>query len=128
MLDTMVADLLVLFHFTYIIFVVLGGLLTIRWRKIIWLHIPATIWGAVAEFTGRICPLTPLEQWFRIRAGEIAYTEGFIEHYLLPILYPENLTREIQMVLGTFVVVVNIVIYGYVFLRKKPKLLDTKQS
>ncbi|MEE9167861.1 MAG: DUF2784 domain-containing protein [Candidatus Neomarinimicrobiota bacterium] len=111
----LVSDLIVLFHFAYIIFVILGGLLAFRWRKIIWVHIPAALWGAIVEFAGWICPLTPLELLFRIRGGETAYEEGFVEHYILPLLYPAHLTREIQVALGTFVVGVNVIIYWFLF-------------
>lgn len=89
-----VADVIVLIHFAYIVFVMTGGLLALRWRRIIWIHIPAALWGALVEFTGWICPLTPLELLFRIRGGETPYEEGFVEHYLLPLLYPADLTPQ----------------------------------
>jgi len=113
-----VADVIVLIHFAYIVFVMTGGLLALRWRRIIWIHIPAALWGALVEFTGWICPLTPLELLFRIRGGETPYEEGFVEHYLLPLLYPADLTRNIQVALGMIVVGVNVVIYWLVFRRK----------
>src|SRR5215213_6041098 len=108
------ANLVVLIHFLFVLFVVLGGLLVLRWRRLIYLHVPAVIWGAWIEFSGRICPLTPLENMLRLKAGEAGYTGGFIEHYLLAILYPSALTREIQAVLGVLVVVLNLALYAYV--------------
>jgi len=108
------ADLVVLTHFAFVLFVVLGGLLVLRWRPLIYLHVPAVIWGAWIEFSGRICPLTPLENMLRLKAGEAGYTGGFIEHYLLAILYPSALTRDIQAVLGVLVVVLNLALYAYV--------------
>ena len=112
-----VVDVIVLIHFAYIVFVIAGGLLALRWRRIVWIHIPAVLWGALVEFTGWICPLTPLELLFRIRGGETPYEEGFVEHYILSLLYPAHLTREIQVALGTIVVGVNVLIYWLVFRR-----------
>ena len=119
MLTRILADIVVVFHFAFVLFVVLGGILSLWWRKIIWVHIPLALWGALVEFTGWICPLTPLERWLRLQGGGTAYRGEFIEHYILPILYPSGLTREIQLILGAFVVVMNLLIYGYVFLRSK---------
>ena len=109
------ADVVVGLHFVFVLFVVLGGLLALRWPKTAYLHIPIAIYGAAIEFVGWICPLTPLENWLRRRAGESGYSGGFIEHYILPILYPSELTREIQLLLGFLVVAVNLAIYGYLF-------------
>lgn len=108
----LLADLVVLVHGAFVVFVVLGGLLVlwnIRWA---WVHLPAAVWGAWVEFTGRICPLTPLENQLRHLAGERGYTGGFIEHYIIPLMYPAELTRETQFVLGYVVLAVNLVIYG----------------
>jgi uncharacterized protein DUF2784 len=112
------ADTVVILHFTFVLFVVLGGLLVLRWRRVAYLHLPAVIWGAWIEFTGRICPLTPLENSLRARAGEAGYSGGFIEHYLLPVLYPSDLTRTIQIVLGALVIAVNLSIYAYLLRRR----------
>ena len=109
----LLADLVVGVHFAFVLFVVLGGLLAVKWRRIIWLHVSAAFWGAVVEFSGWICPLTPLEIWLRQRAGEAGYRSDFVAHYLLPILYPEALTRGMQIVLGACVVVANLAIYGW---------------
>lgn len=113
----LLANLLVLVHFGFVCFVVAGGLLLLRWRWAILLHIPAVLWGILIEFFGWICPLTPLENQFRQLAGQAGYTGGFIENYLLPILYPAFLERDIQIALGTFVLVINIAVYGWVIKR-----------
>lgn len=110
----LLADLVVLAHITFVVFAVLGGLLVVRWRRVVWIHLAAVIWAATIEFCGWICPLTPLEIWLRQRAGEAGYRSDFIAHYLLPVLYPEGLTRGVQTVLGALVVVVNLAIYGWV--------------
>jgi hypothetical protein len=117
-LPALLADLVVAVHFLFVLFVVLGGLLVLRWPKVAYLHVPAAIWGAAIEFAGWICPLTPLEQWLRRQAGETTYSAGFIEHYILPVLYPSALTRDVQLLLGSVVIAVNLAIYGYVFQRK----------
>ncbi len=111
----LLADALALIHFGFVLFVVLGGLLALRWRRCAWTHVPAAVWGATLEFAGWICPLTPLENWLREQAGEAAYPTGFIEHYLLPVLYPAGLTRELGFVLGILVVGINLAIYGWIF-------------
>ena len=109
------ADLVVILHFAFVLFVVFGGLLVLRWPRLAYVHVPAAVWGAWIEFTGRICPLTPLENALRERAGEAGYSGGFIEHYILPILYPSGLTRTVQLVLGGLVVATNLGIYWYLF-------------
>jgi hypothetical protein len=111
------ADLVVLLHFGFVLFVVFGGLLVLRWRRIAYLHVPAAIWGALIEFTGGVCPLTPLENTLRAGAGEAGYQGGFVEHYILPTLYPTGLTRHIQLLLGAIVVLLNFAIYAYVLRR-----------
>jgi hypothetical protein len=92
----------------------------LRWRRLAYLHLPAAVWGVWIEFSGRICPLTPLEHSLRRRAGEEVYAGGFIEHYLLPVLYPSSLTRTIQLGLGLVVLVINLAIYVYA-LRRRPE-------
>jgi hypothetical protein len=111
------ADLVVAVHFTFVLFVVLGGLLVLRWRWVAFLHVPAALWGAWIEFAGWICPLTPLEQSLRLKAGEQGYSGSFIEHYVLPLLYPSALTRNIQLLLGCLVLGLNLGIYGYLLYR-----------
>lgn len=114
MLFRWAADLVASLHFVFVLFVVLGGLLVVRWPRLAWLHLPAVVWGACIELLGWICPLTPLENRLRNEAGMAGYEGGFVEHYLLPVLYPESLTRPIQILLGLLVLVVNVVIYGWV--------------
>ncbi len=114
------ADLLVFLHVAFVAFVVLGGFLVL-WRPwFVWLHLPAALWGTLIEFTGWVCPLTPWEQHLRRLAGQAGFTGGFIEHYLLPVLYPAGLTASVQVVLGATVVVANLVAYGVVgWIRKR---------
>ncbi|MGH7230618.1 MAG: DUF2784 domain-containing protein [Nitrospiraceae bacterium] len=111
----LLADAVVIVHLSFVLFVVCGGLLVLRWPRLIWLHLPAAAWGAAVEFSGWICPLTPLEQWLRLEGGALAYRSDFIEHYVLPILYPAGLTHDVQLVLGTLVVVINVAIYGWLW-------------
>jgi hypothetical protein len=112
------ADLVLLLHLGFVLFVLLGGLLVLKWPRAMWVHLPAAAWGAVVEFSGWVCPLTPLENWFRAQAGQAGYDGDFLAQHLLPILYPTGLTREVQLVLGISVVVVNGVIYGWLWRRR----------
>ena len=112
------ADAIVLLHLGFILFVALGGLLVLRWPKLAWAHLPAVIWGALVELAGWICPLTPLENRLRAAAGDPAYTGGFIDRYIVPIVYPAQLTRGTQLALGIAVIVVNLVIYGNLVFRR----------
>ena len=105
------ADCVVLVHAAFVAFVMLGGFLAWRWRAVVWAHVPAAVWGAAIEYAGWTCPLTPLENALRARAGLEGYRGGFVEHYVVPLLYPAGLTRPAQAVLGTLVVVVNVVAY-----------------
>ena len=117
----LMADIIVVTHFAFTIFVLLGGILAIWWRKVIWLHIPAAVWGALIEFAGWICPLTPLENRLRAKGGEAGYPGGFVEEYVLPVIYPAGLTREIQIILGIFVITINLVIYWKVYFKYKTR-------
>lgn len=112
------ADSVLLLHLTFILFVLLGGVMTVWWRWIPFVHLPAATWGFFVELTGRVCPLTYWENYFRIKAGQSGYMESFVEHYLLDIIYPSGLTREIQLLLAGVVVIVNIIIYGWVFFHR----------
>lgn len=107
------ADFIVVIHFTFILFVVAGGFLALKWPKISWIHLPSALWGAVIEFTGWICPLTPLENSLRQTQGNPGPGHGFVETYISALIYPEGLTREIQIALGLGVVLINAAIYGY---------------
>jgi hypothetical protein len=112
------ADAVVAVHFLFVLFVLFGGLLVLRWRWVRWLHLPAAAWGALIEFAGWTCPLTPLEKWLRRQGSGAGYEGGFIEHYILPVLYPRALTRNTQLVLGLVVVLLNLFIYWRVFRRR----------
>jgi len=109
------ANLVVVLHLGFICFVIFGGLLTLKWRWIVFLHVPAAVWGALIEYQGWLCPLTPLELKLRRVSGQSGYSSGFIEHYLLPILYPDYLNQDIQVILGSMVVVINLGIYAWLF-------------
>ena len=114
------ADLVVALHFAFVLFVALGGLLALCWPRVAWLHIPAVLWGgALIEFSGWICPLTPLENYLRRRQGQAGYEEDFIARYFLPVLYPDGLTRNDQLMLGGLTLSINLAIYTYIFLRHR---------
>lgn len=119
MLYRNLADLVLLLHLLFIVFVLAGGLLAFRWPKLVWVHLPAVLWGAAIEVAGWICPLTPLENHFRQAAGEAGYAGGFIEHYLLAVVYPADLTREIQLALGFAVLALNLLVYGVWWRRRR---------
>jgi hypothetical protein len=105
------ADVVVLLHLAFIVFALFGGLLALRWRWLPWLHLPAVAWGAFVELTGRVCPLTPLEQVLRRSSGAVDYRGDFVEHYVLPLVYPAGLTRELQLALAGVLVVLNVLVY-----------------
>lgn len=108
------ADLVVLAHLAFILFAVFGGILAFFSKHWAWVHLPAVLWAALIEFVGKECPLTPLESWLRERGGGHGYRGGFVEHYILPILYPDSLTRPSQIVLGLLVLGINLGTYGWV--------------
>jgi hypothetical protein len=116
------ANVIVLAHFLFIVFVIFGGLLVIHWPRMAFAHLPAAIWGAAVEFFGWICPLTPLENRLRQLAGGSSYSGDFIARYLLPVIYPENLTATMQQIFGGLVVVINIIFY-YIAIRRRNRLL-----
>jgi hypothetical protein len=118
MLYRLLADLTVLAHALFVLFVVCGGLAVLRWPRITWLHLPAAAWGAVVEFEGWICPLTYVENHFRRLGGEGSYDVSFIEHYLEPVLYPSGLTPRSQVVMGLVVVGINAVIYALLWRKR----------
>jgi hypothetical protein len=113
------AELIVAVHFAFVVFVVLGGLLALRWPRVAWIHLPAVIWGVLIEFTGWICPLTPLENRLRRAGGEAAYQGDFIAHYILPVLYPDGLTRTDQLMLGGVALAINVAVYACVIVRHR---------
>ena len=115
------ADLVVVVHLLFLLFVVLGAFLVVKWPRLAWIHVPAAVWGAAIEFGGWICPLTPLENRLRAQGGESAYMGGFIEHYVMPIVYPSALTRELQILFGTTVLLMNLSLYGWLIWRRKQR-------
>jgi hypothetical protein len=119
MLPRVLADLVVVVHLAFILFVVLGGFLALRWCRVPWVHLPAVVWGVLLELGGWTCPLTPLEDWLRQLAGGPGYAGGFVDHYLAPVVYPGALTREGQKVLGVLVGVVNVPVYLLVWQRRR---------
>lgn len=123
---SVLADLLMLFHFAFVVFVLCGGLL-LFWRPwFIWLHLPAFVWGGYVEITGGICPLTPLEISLRYQGAQRGFDTSFVEHYILPLLYPPGLTREIQILMGISVLLLNLIVYAVFIVRRyqRRKILD----
>lgn len=128
MIYSWLADSVVVVHAAFVLFVIGGGFLALRWRRLVWLHAPAAVWGVLIEFAGWVCPLTPLENAFRARAGDAGYAGGFIEHYLLRALYPSGLTPAYQWVLGGAALSVNVVAYALIIRqerRRKDALAST---
>ena len=114
MLLRLAADSLVLFHLGFILFVLFGGLLALKWRPVMWLHLPAAAWGVAVEVFHLPCPLTRWENLLRQLAGQEGYGGGFIEHYVLALIYPAGLTPQIQLGLGALVLLVNLTVYGWI--------------
>ncbi len=120
MLYRLAAESVLLLHLAFIVFVILGAAVAARWHWLVFVHVPAAIWGVFIELTGRVCPLTYAENYLRVKSGDSGYKESFIEHYLPAIIYPAGLTREAQFVLAAVVVVINVAIYGWLFYRHRP--------
>ncbi len=118
MLYSLGAQTVVLVHFAFILFVLFGATLVARWRWLVAVHLPAAAWGGFVELSGRVCPLTYGENFLRNQAGQSGYPQGFIEHYLLPVIYPAGLTQRIQFVLAAVVVLVNALLYGWLLQRR----------
>jgi hypothetical protein len=118
MLYRLAADAVLAAHLAFVLFVVCGGLLVLRTPRLAWLHLPAVAWGAYVELSGSICPLTPLEVTLRRGAGEAGYGGDFIEHYLVSLIYPAGLTRELQMALGAAVLLINLIVYVILWRRR----------
>jgi len=118
MVYKLLADFVLLLHLAFIIFVIFGGLLALKNVKWAWLHVPVAVWGGLIEFAGWICPLTPLENWLCFKAGVGTYQESFIAHYLLPLIYPTELTRNVQIILGAGVVLISLLIYSLVLYKR----------
>jgi hypothetical protein len=119
MLYRLSADLVLIVHLAFVLFVALGGLLVLRRPRLMWLHLPAVVWGALSEFLGVFCPLTPLETALRKIGGQTGYTGDFIAHYITAVIYPSGLTRGTQIALGFGALLLNMAIYGYWLLRKR---------
>lgn len=113
------ADLVVLLHFGFIVFAILGGVLALRWAWSPYVHLPAVAWGVLIELTGRVCPLTPLELSLRRAGGEAGYAGGFIEQYITPVIYPPGLTPALQLGLAAALVLLNVLIYSWVWIRRR---------
>ncbi|NQU63188.1 MAG: DUF2784 domain-containing protein [SAR324 cluster bacterium] len=118
MIYSLLATSVLLIHLGFIVFVLFGGILGLWWRKVIVLHIPAVFWGAFVEFSGWICPLTPLENRLRFEAGLLGYSGGFVENYIQPLIYIEGLTDEMQIRYGIFVIMLNLFVYGWMIKRR----------
>jgi hypothetical protein len=114
------AVLVLLFHFAFLAFVLLGALLVLRWPRVVWLHLPAAAWGIFVEYAGRVCPLTPLENALRAKAEEPGYGSGFIAHYLAAAIYPAGLTRAAEIALGTLALLCNAALYAWIVKRHRP--------
>jgi hypothetical protein len=117
----LLADGVVILHLLFILFVVLGGIMTLVWPKVIWVHIPCVFWAIIIELTGMICPLTPLENELRSRAGQGVYSGDFVIHYLEPLIYLEGLTRQLQIILGVMAALINMIVYSWIYLRWKQR-------
>lgn len=130
MLYRVLADAVVVVHLGFVLFAVLGGLLVLRGKRCAWVHLPTALWAALVEFTGWACPLTPLEHWLRVQGGASGYSTSFIKHYILPVLYPTVLTRELQVVLGALVLSVNLGIYAWVVweFRRDPRRREDRAT
>ncbi len=124
MIYRIAADFVLVTHFAFIVLVVAGGLVVFRYAWFAWIHIPAASWGAFVELTGRICPLTILENVLRIRAGQEGYVDSFIDHYIVPVIYPAGLTRHVQLMLAGLVVAANVTIYATILMRKRSSRLN----
>lgn len=115
------ADLVLVLHFVFVLFVVLGGFLAFRWPRVAWIHLPLALYGVLVEVIGFVCPLTPLEVSLRQQGGEAGYAGGFIEHYITAAIYPAGLTRQVQLILGASVAALNVVVYS-VWWRRRSRL------
>jgi len=118
----LLADLVVVVHAAFVAFVVFGGFIVLRRPRVAWFHVPAAAWGVLIEFTGGVCPLTPLENSLRLRGGETGYSGGFIDNYLIPLLYPAGLTRNTQLALGALALALNVAVYAVFLARRRRRL------
>ena len=114
MLSRVLADTVLFIHFLFVLFAVLGGLLVLYKKQVAWFHIPTVLWSSIVNLAGWTCPLTPLENMFRTLAGQAGYEGGFIQHYIEPVVYPNNMPRGTELVAGVSVVVWNVVVYAFI--------------
>ena len=128
MIAGLVADIIVLAHLGFILFVALGGILVVKWGKVAFLHLPCALWGMLIAWGGWICPLTPLEMHFRQLAGQAGYTGGFVDHYVMPIVYPEGLTRGMQIAFGVTILTVNLLVYARVLVKRAKRRKDRAEE
>ena len=112
MIYSIAAKAVAITHFAFIVFVIAGGFLVLKWPRLAWLHVPAAVWGILIEFFGWYCPMTTWENTLLRRAGQAGYSKGFIEHYLFALIYPQGLTRSMQIAIGVTVIVVNVFVYA----------------
>lgn len=119
MIYRIAADTVLVLHLVFILFVVLGGFMVLRRPRLAWLHVPVFVWGAAISFGGWFCPLTPLEKWLRELGGQNAYSGGFIEHYLIMLIYPDGLTHGIRWMIGTAVIAINLALYLMLWRRRR---------
>lgn len=122
------ADSVLVLHAAFVLFVIFGSLLVLRWPTLAWLHVPAVLWVVLLEFNGWYCPLTPLEVTLRQAAGDAGYASGFLEHYVLATLYPEGLSREVQAMLGAAVIGINLAGYAWLWRRSRARRLSTRDA
>lgn len=122
MLYRILADLVLTVHLSFIIFVIIGGFLLLKNKKWMIIHLPAIIWAIILEIKGWICPLTPIENWFRGKGGQEIYKQSFIEHYLIPIIYPDKLTRRFQITLVCSIIIINVALYLWVYRKTRKKV------
>jgi len=113
------AQVVLLLHFAFVLFVVFGGLLVLRYPRVAWWHLPMFVWGSVVNLAGWVCPLTPLENYFLRLAGQAGYTGGFVERYIAPVIYPGGMTREIALVAGVSLPAWNLLVYGFILWRRR---------
>lgn len=119
MIYRILADVVVGIHFAFVLFVIFGAVWVFRWIRCAWFHVPTVIWATWIEFTGGVCPLTPLENWLREKGDQVGYHHGFIEHYLVPLLYPTSLTQQLQWILGGLVFSLNLALYLWIIHRRR---------
>lgn len=114
MLSRLFADIILFFHFAFVVFAIFGGLIVLYKRRVAWVHVPVVLWSSAINLAGRVCPLTPLENFFRSAAGQAGYKGGFMEHYIMPLIYPGGMPRELEIVAGVSILIWNGFMYLYI--------------